>query len=230
MSEISPTLAFVQDELQLMALSFMALVYALKIRWILSFPAGKDRQAPTGDRATNARKGGLYSLGMIAMPWAMLGTRRHPFLYAQFVVFHLAVAASIAMSFLIPYAPQVIAGAAAVTGLQALFAAGILVGLWRLLRRIRDPYLRAISTPDDYFSLALLVVWLGLSVLAAPNRPEQGEWPRLAYFLLTAFFLVYVPFSKISHYIFYPFARWYLGRTLGHRGVYPLKPSVRVPL
>ena len=48
----------------------------------------------------------------------------------------------------------------------------------------------------------------------------------LAYFFLTAFFLVYVPFSKISHYLYYPFARWYLGRTLGHRGVMPLKRDV----
>jgi nitrate reductase gamma subunit len=125
----------------------------------------------------------------------------------------------------IPYAPQLIAHPLAVRGLQLLFAAALAAGLLRLLRRLRNPYLRAISTPDDYFSLALLLVWLALSILAAPNRPEQGEWPLLAYFLLTAFFLVYVPFSKISHYIYYPFARWYLGRTLGHRGVYPLKRS-----
>jgi len=68
----------------------------------------------------------------------------------------------------------------------------------------------------------LLIVWLVVSVLAAPNRREISEGPLLAYFFLTAFFLIYVPFSKISHYIYYPFARWYLGRTLGHRGVYPL--------
>jgi nitrate reductase gamma subunit len=92
----------------------------------------------------------------------------------------------------------------------------------RLLRRLGSPYLRAISSPDDYFSLALLIVWLAFSALAAPNRGEAAEWPLTAYFLLTAFFLIYVPFSKISHYIYYPFARWYLGRTLGHRGSYPL--------
>jgi len=223
MHPISPQLAFVQDQLQIAALTFMAAVYALKIRWILKFPAGRDRQAPTGD--ADPARGARYSLAAIAMPWAMPGARRHPLFYLQFVVFHLAVAASIAMSFLIPYAPQAIAHPVAVRALQLLFAAALAAGLLRLLRRLRNPYLRAISTPDDYFSLALLLVWLALSILAAPNRPEQGEGPLLAYFLLTAFFLVYVPFSKISHYIYYPFARWYLGRTLGHRGVYPLKRS-----
>jgi hypothetical protein len=36
-----------------------------------------------------------------------------------------------------------------------------------------------------------------------------------------------VPFSKISHYLYYPFTRYYLGKTLGRRGVYPMrKPQV----
>jgi len=106
--------------------------------------------------------------------------------------------------------------------LQALFALAALVGIIRLIRRLTDIYVRSISSPDDYFSMVLLIVWLVVSALAAPNRREISEGPLLAYFFLTAFFLIYVPFSKISHYIYYPFARWYLGRTLGHRGVYPL--------
>ena len=116
-----------------------------------------------------------------------------------------------------------IRGAAVVLGLQILFAAALLVGVRRLIRRIWDPYIRAISSPDDYFSLSLLLVWFASSILAAPNNRQSGELPLLVYFFLTAFFLVYVPFSKISHYIYYPFARWYLGKTLGHRGVYPIR-------
>jgi hypothetical protein len=68
----------------------------------------------------------------------------------------------------------------------------------------------------------LLLIWFAFSFAAATNRPEDDEMPLVIYFCLTAFFLVYVPFSKISHYIYYPFSRWYLGKTLGHRGVYPL--------
>ncbi len=229
MHELSPLLAFVQDQLQIAALLFMAVVYALKIRWIFRFPAARDRQERTGDPATSPRKGAVYSLVNVATPWAMPSTRQHPLFYAQFVVFHLAVAASITMSFLIPYAPETIASPAAVRLLQALFAAAVLVGLWRLIRRIRDPYIRALSTPDDYFSLALLVVWFGFSILAAPNQPQGNAWPLIAYFVLTAFFLIYVPFSKISHYLYYPFARWYLGKTLGYRGVYPVKRGGETP-
>jgi nitrate reductase gamma subunit len=220
--ETSPLLHFAEDTLQVSALLFMAVLYTLKVRWILKFPAGRDRQAPSGNLHTNAARGARYSLANIAMPWAMSSTRQHPWLYAQFAIFHLGVAASIGMSFLIPYAPQAIASPAATLALQALFAAALLAGATRMVRRIANPYLRSISSPDDYFSLGLLLVWLFSSILAAPNDRGAGEGALLVYFFLTAFFLVYVPFSKISHYIYYPFARWYLGKTLGHRGVYPV--------
>jgi hypothetical protein len=49
----------------------------------------------------------------------------------------------------------------------------------------------------------------------------------IAFFGLTAFFLVYVPFSKISHYVYWPFIRYYVGKHLGHRGAYPTKTVPR---
>lgn len=221
MYETSPLLHFAEDQLQLAALTFMAVVYALKIRWIFRFPAARERQSKTGPAEMTASKGALLSVANIAMPWMMSSYRQHPVLYAQFAVFHLAVAASIAMSFLIPYWPQSISSPGAILALQAIFAAGAAAGVWRFCRRLTNTHLRAISTPDDIFSLALLIVWMGCSIWAAPNNRAESETPLLAYFFLTAFFLVYVPFSKISHYIYYPFARYYLGRTLGHRGAYP---------
>ena len=65
--------------------------------------------------------------------------------------------------------------------------------------------------------------WFAFAFLSVPNKFQDGEGVLLTYFILTAFFLVYVPFSKISHYLYYPFTRYYLGKTLGHRGVYPMK-------
>jgi len=39
--------------------------------------------------------------------------------------------------------------------------------------------------------------------------------------LLTSFFLLEIQNSKISHYLYYPFSRWWIGKALGHRGSYP---------
>lgn len=219
----SAILRFAEDKLQIIALTFLGVVYILKVRWVLKFNAGKERQAGTGDPNTTARKGAVYSLFNIFMPWAMSSTRQHPLFYLQFTIFHTAVAFSILMSLTLPYLPEIYTIQLVVLPLQALFATACLIGLGRFIRRIVSPYMRAISTPDDYFAVGLLTIWFAFAVMAAPDNREATEFWLLGYFFLTAFFLVYVPFSKISHYIFYPFTRWYLGKTLGHRGVFPIK-------
>jgi nitrate reductase gamma subunit len=222
MHEISPHLHFAEHTLQEVALAFMALVYLTRIAWLLRFKAGKERQASTGFPRTTVSKGVLYSWANIAMPWAMESTRTKPLLYAQFVVFHLGVTAAIGLSFVIPYAPGWLEASGVALLLQLIIGAAFLVGTFRIVRRVRDPYIRAISTPDDHFSLWLLTVWFFFAFLAVPNSTAMGEWHLMTYFILTAFFLVYVPFSKISHYLYYPFTRYYLGKTLGYRGVFPM--------
>jgi len=151
----------------------------------------------------------------------MESTRQKPWFYVQFVVFHLGVAAAIAATFIIPYRPALFRVRPVAVGFQAVLAAGVVVGILRLLRRLRLPAIREISSPDDYFSLALMIVYFAAGFLAVPNPVARPEWPLILFFGLTAFFLVYVPFSKISHYLYYPFARWVLGKTLGHRGIGP---------
>ncbi len=220
---MSELLHFAEHPLQEGALLFMAVVYALRLTWLLRFKAGRDRQAPTGSANTNSRKGFIYSWANVAMPWAMESTRRKISLYAQFVVFHLGVVAAIGLSFVIPYGPHLLEAKGFVILLQIVIGAACLVGILRIVRRISDRYMRAISSPDDYFSLVLLTVWFAFAFFSVPNNTAHGEWHLLAFFFLTAFFLVYVPFSKISHYLYYPFTRYYLGKTMGHRGVYPLR-------
>jgi nitrate reductase gamma subunit len=208
----------------------MAAVYFLRIRWFLGWNLAKERQPATGLGDTNPKKGARYSFAKIAMPWAMESARSKPFLYMQFVLFHLGVVAAIALSFIIPYGPGLLKSAALVSVIRFLVGAACVVGIMRIIRRITNPYIRAISSPDDHFSLILLTAWFAFAFLAAPNDIAKGEGIILAYFLLTAFFLVYVPFSKISHYLYYPFARTYLGRHFGRRGVFPIrrKPAYQV--
>ncbi len=222
MHEISPFLHFSEHRLQEVALAIMAAVYAVRVAWFLRFKPGGDRQPPTGRPGTTPTRGVLYSWANIVMPWAMESTRTKPLLYGQFVIFHLGVTAAIGLSFVIPYAPAWLEVPWVTPMLQGIIGAALLVGILRIVRRMRDPYMRAISSPDDHFSLWLLTVWFLFAFLAVPNSTANGEWPLLTYFILTAFFLIYVPFSKISHYLYYPFTRYYLGRTLGYRGVFPM--------
>jgi len=220
---MSELLHLAEHRLQEGALLFMAGAYTIRLIWLFRWPLGRDRQPPNPRPRTTPGKGSLYSLAAIGMPWAMEASRRDPWFYVQFATFHTGVTASIVLSLVIPYAPRWLESAALVRLFQIVIAAAFVVACLRMARRVTNRAVRAISTPDDYFSLGLLAVWFLLGVAAAPNSTAHGEWPLLAFFLLTAFFLVYVPFSKISHYLYYPFGRFYLGRTLGHRGVFPLE-------
>lgn len=218
---MSDLLYFSEHTLQEVALVFMGLVYCTRLYWLTRRKAGKERQAPTGTGRTDPKAAVVYSLANIAMPWAMESTRRQWFLYIQFVVFHIGVVAAIGLSFIIPYWPHLLTPTVVLV-LQIATGLAFLVGVGRIVRRIGSRYLRAISSPDDHFSLLLLTVWFAFAFLAVPNDAAGGEWHLLGYFMLTAFFLVYVPFSKISHYLYYPFARYFLGKTMGRRGVFPV--------
>ena len=224
-SYMSELLKFFEDQLQIAALTFLGVVYIIRLIWLFRFKSAKERTFAAG----NPGKGVAYSMMNIALPWAMESIRKRPGFYIQFVIFHLGVTAAISASFIIPYAPALFERRAVVLVFQGIIGGALLVGGLRLYRRISKPSLRLISTADDYFSLILMILFFLFGFLAVPNRPEAGEWPLLIFFGLTALLLVYVPFSKICHYLYYPFTRFYLGRTLGHRGVVSKKRKVGLP-
>lgn len=214
--EVSRFTALLMDKAQIAALIFMAGVYLLKIRWIMSYKASRERTPSRGDET----KAVLYSYMTLVRPWELPSARRHWWRWVEFALFHVAVAVAIGVTFVMPYWPQALASRPAIWTLQAVFGVGLIMALSRLARRIVRPEMRLITSPDDVFSLILLSGWLASGILAAPQRSEAA---LIAFFGLTAFFLVYVPFSKISHYIYWPFIRYYLGKHLGHRGTYPTK-------
>jgi len=220
---MSELLHFAEHPLQEVAIVIMATVYTIRLIWIFRFKAGIERQAPTGLMDTTKAKGVLYSWANIFMPWSMESTQKHILIWFQFGIFHMGVTAAIALSVIIPYAPEVIEINLVTTIFQIMIGAAFVVAIIRIIRRVGNKYMRAISTPDDYFSLILLTVWFFFATLSVPNQLDKGETVLLIYFWLTAFFLIYVPFSKISHYLYYPITRYYFGKTMGFRGVYPLR-------
>ena len=79
---MSNLLKIFENEVQLAALAFMGLVYALRLVWIFRFRVRRDRTVAAGRDGAGAG----YSLMNIAMPWAMESTRTHPGRYLEFVV------------------------------------------------------------------------------------------------------------------------------------------------
>jgi nitrate reductase gamma subunit len=218
------TLLHTVEVIHWVALGVMAVVYTLRVRWLLSFRATRDRQAAGNTGRTDAQRGAYYSLANVLMPWAMESTRRGFPFYLTFVLFHLGVVAGIALAFLSTVARGFLQHPVVSATILALLFAAAAIGLYRIGRRLLRPVMRLISTPDDYFSIFMLTTWFALGGLTQLTIAGtlSGEGLIVAYLLLTSFFLLYVPFSKISHYLYYPFTRFWLGRTMGHRGTFPL--------
>jgi nitrate reductase gamma subunit len=214
--ELSPFTHFLVHTLHYFALAFMVLAYTIKIRSILKKPVAMEGTPARGDHDKAIR----YSFLLLARPDEMESTRKHWFRWIEFSVFHVAMAVGIGVAFTMPWAHASMLSPIVVYGQQVIFGLAALIGLSRLVRRVIDPAMRAISTPDDIFCLILLTAWMVTGVF---NAPQTSFFWLLGYFSLATFFLFYVPFSKISHYICWPFLRFYMGKHFGHRGVYPKK-------
>jgi hypothetical protein len=142
---MSPFLRTLENEVQLAALTFMAVVYAVRLAWLFRFRSSRERTFAAGSE----RAGIAMSLLNVGMPGFMESTRKKPFFYAQFVVFHIGVILAITATFIIPYAPRLFQIPAVMRLFQAALGLACLVGLIRLFRRLTTPALRLISTPDD---------------------------------------------------------------------------------
>lgn len=191
--------------------AILVLLYVLRL--IVLF-----RRRLTRDIASNPKgeiwRGTVTAFITIVAPWKMESTRKHWTRYVEFVVFHLGVFFNIVLSFVIAYAPEALSVPVRSVAL-VLLAASFVAGGLRLYRRTSLAEMRVISSPDDYIAMGMVLLFLFTGLLSLLGW-EPGI---VAYFIIAALFLVYEPFSKIRHYIYYPFARYFHGAAFGRRGV-----------
>jgi hypothetical protein len=94
---MSPFLRLLENEIQVCALLFLAIVYIFRILWIMRFQPARERTLPAGSQG----RGIAYSLLSVSLPMSMEAARKKPGFYAQFVILHLGVAAAVAATFII---------------------------------------------------------------------------------------------------------------------------------
>jgi hypothetical protein len=146
------------------------------------------------------------------MPWAKESTRRHLVAYTRGIVFHVAVFGAFALLLVSPWIRQwhetIRFVAASGLALGALAALG---GYWI---RASDEAVRAVSTPDDYFSLGLVTAFIASAALACVVEPAiPGLWA------ISGIVIAYIPISKLKHSIYFFYTRTLFGAFFGYRGV-----------
>ncbi len=208
------------NEVQIGALVAMGVMYAIRVLWLLSLPAAGELSRPK-----NSPAGGIVlSFNSVLTPWFDIGTRKQMVIYIEFALFHIAVALAIAFGFIHTYGHQLLTDTVIYT-FTVFLGLGLLSGVLRLIRRVTRPDIRSISTPDDYFSIGLLNIYLILTVVALFS---ESSGLLVAFYVVTAFFLLYVPWSKISHYLYMLFSRFYFGYYFGRRGVIARRKTLEV--
>lgn len=208
-------LHFVEYELQIIALSIFAALYTMKIVQLVKLPLPKEVAPASGKPG----KGIAFSFSALINPFSMESTTRHLWRWIEFMFYHLGALSAILATFTLPFAPKMMTYPVRIVFAIFIGLAAI-VGIPKFIRRLVNPHLRHVSVPDDYFSLIAVEIYF---IVAAGCLIYFTDNWRFIFFLITALFLIYVPFSKISHYVFWFFARTYLGIRFGRRGILPKK-------
>jgi len=211
------TVSFIEYELQAIALIWMGVIYTIKAVQLSKLPMPWER----GEKSGSPQMGVLKSYGSIFMPWSMESSRKHRFRWLGFILYHIGALVAIVNTFTLPFAPSFMTENVKLI-FAILIAPSVVIGLIKIIQRLIQPELRYISTFDDYFSLLSLEFFLFFGVMTLLTGAPVWS---ISYFLITAFFLFYVPFSKISHYIYFFFAHVLTGWRYGYRGINPQKTT-----
>jgi hypothetical protein len=192
------------------ALLFCLAAFAVRLRRFLSLARPADRSQPRG----SVDAGVAYALTLGMMPWAKESTRRHALAYLRGVGFHVTVFLCLALLLISPWlelVPTLVRNTLAV-----ITAAGALLAFLGFLSRFLEKSLKALSTPDDYFAILLISLFLAAGAAAL--------WMQVLlpiFYVVSSLVLVYMPLGKIRHCIYFAFSRLFFGRFFGRRGVYP---------
>lgn len=181
---------------------------AVRLRVFLRHAWRPERAPAAGSLAAGVRY--AFTTGM--MPWAKESTRIHLLAYLRGIVFHAGIAAGFIALAAAPWYGSI--PAVGRWALVAASAAGALAGWAGFAARFVERTLRAVSTPDDLVSVALVSSFL----TAAAAAWWDPRW-SVAFYVLGAATLVAIPLTKIRHCIYYGFSRYYFGLFYGRRGI-----------
>lgn len=217
-------LEFARGPLFYFALLFMLFGLAYRLFSVISLGWSKDRVPVKGSKA----KGIVMSFlkGVIIwpfIPWVKNTFNRNPLIYIGGGLFHLSLFVVIFLG-----APHMLVWKSLIglgwTTLPLpivdwMAAVGIIAMLILLVNRFVHPVLRLISGPAEY--LAWLFVFLPMITGYLMTHHVGGAYEALyaRHMLSVDVLMIWIPLSRLSHFMFYFFARAIHGQEFGKRGV-----------
>ncbi len=157
-------------------------------------------------------QGVLWAFTLGLAPWAKESARIHWLAYIRGAIFHIAIFVGAAYLVATPWLAQMPEPFR--LALAALFGIGALLGLAGFWIRITDHIMKFLSTPDDYFALALTTLFLASAAISAYIIEYLP-----VFWIISGITLAYAPFGKLRHFVYFFYVRVFLGLTFGRRSV-----------
>jgi hypothetical protein len=180
----------------------------VRLRSIMNRPFKQDLARAKG----SVRRGVLYAFTLGMAPWEKESTRLHWLAYVRGILFHVGTFVALAALFISPWLETFPAwlkiAAAVVAGFGAIF------GFMGIVMRRMEENLRVLSVPDDYASVVLTSLF---AAFASVTLVASSVLP--VFYVVAAALLIYLPFSKIRHCVYFFYSKFFYGRNFGRRGV-----------
>ena len=166
--------------------------------------------------AGSVSAGVFYALGQGMLPWEKESASEHLPTYLGGVVYHFGILASLIV--LIESLAEFHNSQLVEILLRVALASGVIAGIGLLLKRIVVAHMRAISDSDDFVSNGLVTISMALALMTTFDAGFRTAW-----YAFTTSLLLYIPFGKIRHCVFFFYSRFLFGEFFGRRGILPHK-------
>jgi hypothetical protein len=159
--------------------------------------------------------GVLYAFTMGMAPWSKESVRIHWLAYMRGIAFHICTFIGIAWIIASPWAALIPWAARLV--IAVILGIGAILGFAGYGVRQAHPGLKMLSTPDDYFAIGIVSIFL---VVATISALITDMVPLL--WIISGLTAAYIPFGKLRHFIYFFYSRSFLGMSYGSRGALEL--------
>ena len=208
----------------------MCLLHFLRL---IRLGAPKDLSQKSG----NVTKGVIYSNTVAMLPNKKESAYMHIPTFTSGVIFHLGTFLAF-FCFLFLIIKPVWKLFFDYTLISAIIAICLWIsfffGVGLFIKRLVSKQLRPISNMDDFISVCLTALFQKFSALLFTIFAfydfflqyfsfEIHKVIICAYYLVSALLFLYLPFSKLKHFVYYFAARYHLGFFYGRRGTWPSK-------
>jgi hypothetical protein len=189
-----------------------AIIFVIGLIRLILATQHRPYQAELAPIKGSPAQGILYAFTLGMAPWAKESARRHWVAYIRGIIVHVSIFAAAAFLIASPWLAQMPSPLRIF--LEALFSIGAILGLAGFGIRLSDPTMRLLSTPDDYFSLALVTLFLASGAVSAALIEFLP-----AFWIISGITMAYTPFGKMKHFLYFFYERVFVGLVFGRRGV-----------